>query len=132
MPVLLTGCSGFRQALGMDRVGPDEFAVESRAPLTVPPEFDLRPPQPGAPRPQEVTAAERARKVIDTAGPGEPGKQTTEGLKVPEGGVGAGARADSGQDAGANGLASKLLGSNDSNAGGTVESRETTTLKGVY
>jgi len=53
-------------------------------------------------------------------------------LKVPEGGVGAGARADSGQDAGANGLASKLLGSNDSNAGGTVESRETTTLKGVY
>ena len=51
----------------MDQVGPDEFAVESRAPLTIPPDFALRPPQPGAPRPQETTAAERARKVIDTA-----------------------------------------------------------------
>src|SRR5207253_3680141 len=78
---LLAGCSGFRQALGMDRVGPDEFAVESRAPLTIPPDYDLRPPQPGAARPQEVTAAERARKVIDAAGPGEPGKQATAALK---------------------------------------------------
>ena len=66
-----------RRIVGMDRVGPDEFAVESRAPLTIPPEFELRPPQPGAPRPQEGTAADKARKVIDTAGPGEPGKQAT-------------------------------------------------------
>ena len=74
--LLLAGCNDFRQAIGLDRVGPDEFAVESRAPLTIPPEFDLRPPQPGAPRPQEGTAADKARKVIDTAGPGEPGPRT--------------------------------------------------------
>ena len=75
----LPGCSNVRMALGMDRAGPDEFAVESRAPLLIPPDFNLRPPQPGAMRPNEVTAAERARRVIDSAGPGEPGKQATSG-----------------------------------------------------
>jgi hypothetical protein len=130
---MLAGCADFRQMLGMDRVGPDEFAVESRAPLTIPPEFDLRPPQPGASRPQEATAADKARKVIDTAGPGEPGKQATAVLKAPEGGViGGGAQPDTSQQVGDQSLAQKLLGSNDSASGGAVEKRETTTLKGVY
>ena len=44
----LPGCSDVRMAIGMDRGGPDEFAVESRAPLLIPPDFNLRPPQPGA------------------------------------------------------------------------------------
>src|SRR5438093_9913559 len=47
---ILLGCTDIRRVVGMDRVGPDEFAVEARAPLTIPPEFNLRPPQPGAPR----------------------------------------------------------------------------------
>src|SRR5258708_36789013 len=72
---LLSGCPDIRRVVGMDRVGPDEFAVESRAPLTIPPEYDLRPPQPGAPRPQEASSADKARKVIDTAGPGRPRQQ---------------------------------------------------------
>src|SRR5689334_12441757 len=109
--VLLPGCTDMRRALGMDQVGPDEFAVESRAPLTIPPDFDLRPPQPGAARPQEITAAERAKKVIDTAGPGEPGKQATFALKAPAGGIAAGPRLDPTQQVGENSLASKLLGS---------------------
>ena len=131
--LLLPGCSGFRQALGMDRVGPDEFAVESRAPLTIPPDYDLRPPQPGTARPQEVTAAERARRVIDTAGPGEPGKQATAALKPSAAGLpGSVPQTESGQQVGDQSLASKLLGANDSAPGGAVEKRETTTLKGVY
>jgi hypothetical protein len=131
---MLAGCTDFRQMLGIDRVGPDEFAVESRAPLTIPPEFDLRPPQPGAPRPQEATAADKARKVIDTAGPGEPGKQATPVLKAPEGGVASagGAQPDTSQQVGDQSLAKKLLGSNDSASGGAVEKRETKTLKGIY
>jgi hypothetical protein len=131
LSLLLPGCTGFRQMVGLDQVGPDEFAVESRAPLTIPPEFDLRPPQPGAPRPQETTAADSARKVIDTAGPGEPGKQATGGLKVPAGGIG-GVQPDASQQVGANSLASKLLGSNDSGSGGPPVTRETTPLKNVY
>jgi len=80
---MLSGCTGFRQAIGLDRTGPDEFAVESRAPLTIPPDFDLRPPQPGAPRPQEASAATKAQGIVDTAGPGEPGKQEAGTLKFP-------------------------------------------------
>jgi Protein of unknown function (DUF3035) len=129
--LLLPGCTGLRRSLGMEQVGPDEFAVESRAPLTIPPDFDLRPPQPGAPRPQEVTAAEKARKVIDTAGPGEPGKQATSALKTPDT-IGGGSQIDPNQQVGQNSLASKLLGSTDSATGGTVENRETKPLKGVY
>src|SRR5947208_7145508 len=104
LPLLLSGCGEFRRALGMDRVGPDEFAVESRAPLTIPPDFDLRPPQPGASRPQEITAAERARKAIENAGPGEPGKQAAEGLRVPQ------AAGNSERDLGDSSLSNKLLG----------------------
>ena len=78
---LLGGCSSIKQMFGMDPQGPDEFAVESRAPLTVPPDFALRPPQPGASRPQEASSQDQARKVMDTAGPGEPGKQANFALK---------------------------------------------------
>jgi hypothetical protein len=131
--VLLPGCSGMRRAIGLEQVGPDEFAVESRAPLTIPPDFDLRPPSPGAPRPQETTAAERARKVIDTAGPGEPGKQASSVVKAPAGGLSAAAGgADISQQVGDRSLAAKLLGSTDSPPAGTAEKRETTPLKGVY
>jgi Protein of unknown function (DUF3035) len=131
--IWLSGCGDFRRAIGMDRTGPDEFAVESRAPLTIPPEFDLRPPQPGAPRPQDVTAAERARKVIDTAGPGEPGKQATSSLQLPEGGLRARtSQVDPTQQVGDQSLANKLLGANDTAGGPTEVKRETSTLKGVY
>jgi hypothetical protein len=131
--LLLPGCTGVRRAIGLDQVGPDEFAVESRAPLTIPPDFDLRPPQPGAPRPQEVPAAERARKVIDTAGPGEPGKQATPALKAPAGGAfSTASRPDASQQVGDQSLAAKLLGSRDSPPAGAGETRETKPLKGVY
>jgi hypothetical protein len=57
----LTGCADARRALGYDKAPPDEFAVVARAPLSQPPDFNLRPPAPGAPRPQEGTAADQAR-----------------------------------------------------------------------
>jgi hypothetical protein len=123
--LLLSGCSGFKRDLGIERTAPDEFAVESRAPLTIPPDFDLRPPQPGAPRPQEVSAAERARKAIENAGPGEPGKQAAEALRVPQG------LGNSERDLGDSSLSNKLLGYQD-NGGAAVERRETTVMKDVY
>ena len=45
----------------MSKRAPDEFAVVRRAPLIVPPDFDLRPPDPGAPRPNIGTTADQAR-----------------------------------------------------------------------
>jgi hypothetical protein len=124
----LTGCSNWKQVLGIDQPSPDEFAVESRAPLTIPPDFNLRPPKPGAPRPQEATAAERVQQVINTAGPGGPGAQASNAL-LPESMAG---QPDPNRALAPDSLASKLLSANDNSAGGTVDKRETDPLKGVY
>ncbi len=45
----LSGCDGLRQAAGLNKKSPDEFAVTTKAPLVIPPDFNLRPPMPGAP-----------------------------------------------------------------------------------
>jgi Protein of unknown function (DUF3035) len=129
--LLVAGCSDFRQIVGLDTGGPDEFAVETRAPLTIPPDFNLRPPEPGAPRPQEVTAAQRAEQVINTAGPGKPGDQAQVALQVPKGGIFPGERPDPNREVTPDSLASRLLSANDTAAGGAVK-RETTPLKGIY
>ena len=34
---LIAGCSDFKKSIGIEPSLPDEFAVESRAPLTIPP-----------------------------------------------------------------------------------------------
>lgn len=47
-----------------NRARPDEFAVQREAPLVVPPDFALTPPQPGAPRPAEGTAAQQALQAL--------------------------------------------------------------------
>ena len=59
MGLTACGSGGF---LNRDR--PDEFAVQRQAPLVVPPDFNLNPPAPGAPRPSEGTAAEQALDVL--------------------------------------------------------------------
>jgi hypothetical protein len=124
----LSGCTSLKQAIGLDPTMPDEFAVESQAPLTIPPDFALRPPKPGAPRPQDVSAAKLAREDLENAGPGKPGQQAPEpALPV----IGLNAQAPNPNAAVAPGsLASKLL--DHGAGGGAVENRQTTPLKGVY
>ncbi|MEZ5681126.1 MAG: DUF3035 domain-containing protein [Erythrobacter sp.] len=58
----MTAACGSGGFLNRDR--PDEFAVQRQAPLVVPPDFNLVPPAPGAPRPSEGTAAEQALEAI--------------------------------------------------------------------
>lgn len=60
----LAGCSSTRSALGMTKVTPDEFRVVSKAPLVVPPDYALRPPAPGEPRPQELQPESAARTAL--------------------------------------------------------------------
>ena len=45
----LSGCDSLRKAAGLNKKSPDEFAVTTKAPLVIPPDFSLRPPLPGAP-----------------------------------------------------------------------------------
>jgi hypothetical protein len=136
---LVAGCTDFKKAIGLEPTLPDEFAVESRAPLTIPPDFDLRPPQPGATRPQEMSTDKQAKQLIEQAGPGEPGKQASDfRLRRSEDGLpDIGARSGQAPDPNAavadQSLSSKLLGYGGSNGGqGAVEKRETTPVKGVY
>lgn len=68
--IALSGCGETRRAIGLDRTSPDEFAVVSRAPLTLPPNMAaLPPPRPGAARPQERTATQTAAASVFGSAP---------------------------------------------------------------
>ena len=89
--VALSACGG-GGLFNRDR--PDEMAVQRQAPLVVPPDFEMAPPQPGAPRPIEGSASQKALEAlfggpaprsdletsaIDRAGSATPGIRSTVG-----------------------------------------------------
>ena len=62
--VALGGCFHHEDAIGFNPNAPDEFKVVSKAPLVVPPDYALRPPSPGEPRPQELHPESSARLAL--------------------------------------------------------------------
>ena len=65
--LLASGCAMLAACGGsgiFNRDRPDEFAVQRQAPLVVPPDFNLAPPEPGTARPAEGTAAEQALDAL--------------------------------------------------------------------
>lgn len=60
----LTACEATKEELGLNRRTPDEFAVVQRAPLEMPPDYYLRPPTPGAARPQEQAPSVQAESAL--------------------------------------------------------------------
>ncbi|WP_025898107.1 DUF3035 domain-containing protein [Sneathiella glossodoripedis] len=61
----VAGCDSTRQALGIDgKKAPDEFAVLTKAPLIIPPDFTLRPPAPGQKSPRDELARSSARSAL--------------------------------------------------------------------
>src|ERR1700685_4583474 len=64
--VFLCGCSSgsLSRTFGLTRDAPDEFTVVTRAPLSMPPDFTLRPPEPGAFRPQETSDRMQAESAL--------------------------------------------------------------------
>ena len=94
LPALLAGCStSTKEALGLTKRSPDEFQVVANAPLSMPPDYNLRPPAPGAARPQEGSVREQAERVVF----GYPDTVTGAPSRLPEIGVG---EASSAQSAG--------------------------------
>ena len=83
LPLLLVACEGgsVRESLGLTREAPDEFTVVSRPPLSVPPDFELRPPRPGE-APRGVSAEDRARAALLGTDPKTP--LTPETLELPK------------------------------------------------
>ncbi len=61
----LAGCKSASRAFGLAKVTPDEFRVVTKAPLTLPPDYSLRPPAPGEPRPQELQPSSAARQALE-------------------------------------------------------------------
>ena len=59
---LLSACGGGGGLFNRDR--PDEFAVQRQAPLVVPPDFSLTPPQPGAPRPADTNSQQQTLDAL--------------------------------------------------------------------
>lgn len=74
LPILFTACSVLaltacgggtvKDVLGVGRKAPDEFRVVSRPPLSVPPQFNLRPPSSGAASPIVVPADKQAEAIV--------------------------------------------------------------------
>lgn len=82
----LAACEQLRSATGQTKNAPDEFRVVSRAPLAVPPDFTLRPPRPGADRPQEGSTTNQARDVLTGRGAaGAPAAPAGQGMSAGEG-----------------------------------------------
>ena len=61
---LLGGCSEVRQAIGAEKSSPDEFEIRVRKPLSMPREYGLKAPQPGAKRPQATESRDTARQIV--------------------------------------------------------------------
>ena len=90
---MLAGCSGRGDRPGVmaGRSNLDAFAVSKRAPLTIPPDFTLLPPRPGAPRPQEADSSQQALSALfaNTQAPKSQTEKDVIGLTrtVPEPGI---------------------------------------------
>ena len=70
LALTLGACDDAKKMLGLDKRPPDEFTVYSRAPLSLPPNYDLRPPAPGEARPQETAPTIEAEQALRGRRPG--------------------------------------------------------------
>lgn len=66
-----------RDTLGVNRRAPDEFKVVSRPPLSIPPDFNLRPPEPGADPRATGSAEKQAESLVINNGNPDPFESLT-------------------------------------------------------
>ena len=60
----LSGCGTASKALGVTRDAPNEFNILTKAPLVVPPEYNLRPPQTGVSSSENNYSQQAAREAL--------------------------------------------------------------------
>ena len=60
----LSGCGDLSKALGLVKSPPDEFTVVAGTPLTLPPDYGLRPPRSASDKPLGATPTDRARSAV--------------------------------------------------------------------
>ena len=67
--VTTSGCSSLGKTLGLVKQPPDEYTVVENAPLTMPPDFGLRPPAANSGRPIDTNVQDQAVDTIFTTVP---------------------------------------------------------------
>lgn len=64
-PLWLAGCSHPAKTFGLEVTPPNAYEVGTEAPLSMPPDLQVLPaPEPGAPRPQQVSASNEAQEIL--------------------------------------------------------------------
>ncbi len=79
LALALGACENIKDQLGLSKSSPDEFSVLTHAPLSLPPNYKLRPPEPGAERPQEISVQEQVKAALFNTSPESAGGAVTAG-----------------------------------------------------
>ena len=61
---IVSGCQSASRALGLTSSAPNEFNILTKAPLVVPPEYNLRPPRPGESSAENNYSQASARRAL--------------------------------------------------------------------
>ena len=82
--IIVAGCGNVRESIIPSKRAPDEFAVYTRAPLNLPPEYSLRVPAPGTERPQSVLPRDVAEEALlgSSSRVAEPGDLAAQNLSI--------------------------------------------------
>lgn len=64
LAVSVTGCASASKTLGLSKSAPNEFNILTKAPLIVPPEYNLRPPRVGESSAQDNYSQQAARQAL--------------------------------------------------------------------
>jgi hypothetical protein len=69
--VALAGCSSTSDILGAGKDAPDEFAIVTKQPLIIPPDFNLHPPRPGAAPTNQLSPTDSAQAALFSDDPSQ-------------------------------------------------------------
>ena len=61
----LSSCTSFKKTLGMEKDVPNEFLIEKRDPLTLPPDYNILPPDSNAKISKNKESASSLRSIFD-------------------------------------------------------------------
>jgi hypothetical protein len=65
----LSGCTALRDAAGANKEPPDEFAIATKAPLIIPPDYNLHPPRTGAAPTNQLSPTQAAQSALFNSDP---------------------------------------------------------------
>ena len=61
----LTSCTSFKKTLGMEKDVPNEFLIEKRDPLTLPPDYNILPPDSNAKINENKESTNSLKSIFD-------------------------------------------------------------------